>query len=161
MGLDMYLRAKKYLTVYQPKERELSQKISELLGIRKADEPLTEQDFDAKRVSEIAVSVAYWRKANHIHNWFVENVQYGVDKCQPSYVSREHLEKLRDICKEVLDDPDKAEELLPTQDGFFFGSTDYDRWYFDHVRYTLKMLTSILEDESLDDEYSFEYQSSW
>ena len=30
------------------------------------------------------VCVAYWRKANAIHSWFVENCQDGVDECQYS-----------------------------------------------------------------------------
>lgn len=159
MGLGMYLRAKKYLAVHEPKERKLSQKISELLSIRKPDEPLTELDFDSKRVAIVSVNVIYWLEASQIHHWFVKNVQYGVDNCQPSYVSRSQLEELKCLCEEVLAHPEKAEMLLPTTSGF--GSTEYDEWYFDDIKYTLKMLTNVLEDETLKDGYVFEYQSSW
>jgi hypothetical protein len=48
------------------------------------------------------MTVAYWRKANQIHNWFVENVQDGNDDCKDYYVSRKQLEELRDTCKAVL-----------------------------------------------------------
>ena len=44
------------------------------------------------------------------------------------------VEELLEACKQVLADHSKAEELLPTCDGFFFGSTDYDEWYFDDVK---------------------------
>lgn len=37
-------------------------------------------------------------------------------------------------CNEVLNDHSKASELLPTCAGFFFGSTDYDEWYFIDVK---------------------------
>ena len=47
----------------------------------------------------IKEQVASWRKANAIHNWFVENVQDGVDDCGIYEVSKEDLENLLHICK--------------------------------------------------------------
>ena len=48
--------------------------------------------------------VGYWRKANQIHAWFVENVQDGIDDCQYHHeVTKEILEKLLSVCKEVLE----------------------------------------------------------
>ena len=43
--------------------------------------------------------VGYWRKANQIHHWFVENVQDGEDDCGDYEVSVEQLKYLLDICK--------------------------------------------------------------
>lgn len=57
--------------------------------------------IDLKKVNCIRESVGYWRKANQIHKWFVDNVQDGNDDCKPYYVSTEDLEKLLNICKEV------------------------------------------------------------
>lgn len=52
----------------------------------------------------IMEQVGYWRKANHIHNWFVENVQYGIDDCQyHDEVTKETLEELLEVCQKVLD----------------------------------------------------------
>lgn len=48
-------------------------------------------------------NIGYWRKANHIHKWFVENVQSGIDNCSLYEVTEEQLEELLDICREVLD----------------------------------------------------------
>lgn len=45
--------------------------------------------------------VAYWRKANQIHNWFVQNVQEGVDDCNYYEVSKDNLERLLKICRVV------------------------------------------------------------
>lgn len=48
--------------------------------------------------------VGYWRKANQIHNWFVENVQDGVDDCDyHNECTEEVLKKLLDTCKTVLE----------------------------------------------------------
>lgn len=47
--------------------------------------------------------LGYWRKANAIHSWFVQNVQSGIDECEEFEVSRENLEKLRKTCQTVLD----------------------------------------------------------
>ena len=46
--------------------------------------------------------VAYWRKANQIHNWFVENVQDGIDDCGYYEVSKQELQGLLADCRDVL-----------------------------------------------------------
>lgn len=45
--------------------------------------------------------LAYWRKANQIHTWFVNNVQDGNDDCDVYEVSKLELETLLDLCREV------------------------------------------------------------
>jgi hypothetical protein len=111
-----------------------------------------------ERVKYVIEEVGYWRKANQIHNWFVENVQDGKDECQESYVSREQLQELLNICKIVNIDNTKAEQLLSTQSGFFFGGTEYDEWYFNDIDNTIKILEDALSDENADD---FTYRASW
>jgi hypothetical protein len=103
--------------------------------------------------------IVYWRKANAIHKWFVNNVQDGNDDCGRYEVTLEQLTELRELCKEILDDNKLAGELLPTQSGFFFGSTDYDDWYFENIRHTYNTLSDLLEYCSADE--VFVYWSSW
>jgi hypothetical protein len=104
----------------------------------------------------------YWRKANAIHNWFVREEQEGVDNCAEYNVSTEALAELRDICNKVLVDPDKADELLPPQSGFFFGSTDVDEWYLEQLKYTVERLDVLLElPEVKNHKINFYYSSSW
>lgn len=101
--------------------------------------------------------IGYWRKANAIHKWFVDNVQDGIDNCQPHEFSTEILNDLKELCQEVLDDNSKAEDLLPTQSGFFFGPTEYDEWYFSDLKDTIKII-----DWALDQDFDyFVYESSW
>jgi len=48
--------------------------------------------------------VGYWRKANQIHNWFVENVQNGEDDCDyHREITISDFQSLRRLCKKVLD----------------------------------------------------------
>lgn len=51
-----------------------------------------------------------------------------------------------------------AQQLLPAQSGFFFGSTDYDEWYYEQLQATVEILDRCL---ALPEQFSFEYQSSW
>lgn len=61
----------------------------------------TEHKYPLTRIME---DVGYWRKANQIHNWFVENIQDGEDDCRyHREVTKEDLEELLDICQRVLD----------------------------------------------------------
>ncbi len=103
--------------------------------------------------------IAYWRKANQIHKYFVDKCAGGKDECRPTYVEREDLEDLLNRCKTILEDHSKAEELLPTQSGFFFGSTEYDEWYFQDLEDTVPVLEKILKDAPK--EWEFEYQAYW
>lgn len=105
--------------------------------------------------------VGYWRKANAIHKWFVDNVQDGLDDCgfhRP--VTREDLETLKRLCKQVLDDHSKAEKLLQSMPGFFFGVYDYDDGYFLTIQKTYDLCSKLLEEFDFEN-YNIYYASSW
>ena len=51
-------------------------------------------------------------------------------------------------------------KILPTTDGFFFGSTAYDQWYVMDIQETIEQLEAILNDE-LFNNCDFLYQASW
>jgi hypothetical protein len=57
-----------------------------------------------------------------------------------AFVEPEDVDDLIDRCERVLKDHNLAHTLLPTQDGFFFGSTDYNDWYFSDVKDCLKQM---------------------
>jgi hypothetical protein len=58
----------------------------------------------------------------------------------------------------VIKDASTAKRLLPTQDGFFFGSIDYDEPYLENIKYTKEALEHILAEEARGAYY---YNSSW
>jgi hypothetical protein len=112
------------------------------------------------RVNYVTAEAAYWRKANAVHAWFVTNVQSGVDDCGHYDVSRDQLSELADLCDQVLQDLSRAEELLPTQSGFFFGGTEYNDWYCRNLEYTRDRLRELLSNQTLAS-WDFQYHSSW
>ncbi len=59
---------------------------------------------------------------------------------------------------EYIKNPSVARKLLPTQEGFFFGSYDYDQWYMEDIKYTAKTLKKLL---AKNDNGGFYYSSSW
>lgn len=155
MGLDMYLYANKYLSQYRVDEHELAGKILDIMPDLKK--------FNKKNSSvggvSIEVTIGYWRKANHIHRWFLENCEKGEeDNCQRIYVTRENLEELRKVCGRVLQFKHLAEDQLPTESGFFFGGTEYDEYYYDSTANTIEILNEAL---ALSDDYDIYYQASW
>ena len=102
----------------------------------------------------------YWRKANQVHKWMVENVQHGEDNCGVYEVDINQLRELKDIVEEIIADPSKAPDLLPTESGFFFGSQEYDEWYREDMELTLQNLNEMLE-EYKSGPTRFFYTSSW
>lgn len=53
------------------------------------------------------------------------------------------LDELESTCNKVLENPSEAESLLPTSEGFFFGSQEYDSWYLDHLKYTVRQIQKL------------------
>ena len=113
----------------------------------------------------VTVPVFYWRKAYHIHDWFVRNVQDGDDDCKSYELSSATLGELRDALVEIMAEPiekrrAKQEELLPF-DGWF----DTDDWWESTTEVneqTISRLNELLA-ISDDDEFDrgFTYTSSW
>lgn len=87
MGLDMYL-------------------------IRKKKSKNNKKIYDDMEWEEIA----YWRKANEIHKWFVDKVQDGVDDCRYYLVKKEDIQELIDICNKILRETKLIDALVLTRD---------------------------------------------
>lgn len=154
MGLDMYITADRHLWDFGDPDVNDKDKIEAIGNLF--------PELQSMKIKEVSAEIMYWRKANAIHKWFVDNVQDGVDECQKSDVTGENLEKLLETCKAVLASPEQAETLLPCQRGFFFGDTQYDDWYFDNVKHTVEVLENIVPRLRTDfNRWSFYYQSSW
>lgn len=160
MGLDMYLYRRTYVKAWDHQKPEDKPRTTVMVGVNR------HATIKPERVAFVVEEVAYWRKANAVHAWFVDHVQGGTDECQESPVSIEQLTELRDACRAVLTDRSKAARLLPTRGGFFFGSTDMDpeteagAWYWRDISETADVLDGILTEPGADD-CEYIYQASW
>lgn len=179
MGLDMYLSKKNYVG---NKYREEQQQVKVVIPTNQDKCMFPTKHIQQKRISYIIEEVAYWRKANHIHKWFVENVQNGEDDCGNYYLDHEKLQELVNECKETITllentpkvkktvkgwnnsehevevfDIDEDNIKLPTQSGFFFGGTLYDEYYLNDLQNTVQQLEPLLEDDTAE----YEYHASW
>ena len=169
MGLDMYLEIRK---------SEYRSKYSKDKGSRiKLEYPKDITEFipnltDLRISRQTNYEVGYWRKANQIHNWFMQNCarrdEYDnpIDDCRPIEITVDKLEKLLDDCKKVLADHSLAKKLLPTADGFFFGSTAYDDYYLGQIEQTIEIIEPVLKFakhklEIKDYTWEVYYQASW
>lgn len=188
MGLDMYLTRRKYIGGNYEHNQ-----VNGVIDITARGKKIP---IDLNKLTYIEESVGYWRKANAIHKWFVDNVQEGNDDCKSYYVSTEQLEELLNLCKQVIEkavvvkgkvvngetykdghwepvledgeiiqNPEEIAEILPTQRGFFFGSTDYDEYYIQDVKNTINIIETLLEEEKALNEQGiycdYEYTASW
>lgn len=124
-------------------------------------------DYRTEKGDPYEEELMCWRKTNAIHKFFVDNAANGIDGWEPVQVTIEVLEDLVDRCEKILQgevddkgaliDPTTATELLPSQSGFFFGSTEYvsfgsteyDKRYVDTLKETVKVLKPIVEHAEL------------
>ena len=151
MGLDMYLSRKKYVKNWShtPADKRFQ-------GVAFKGN----QAIDLSKLSYLEFEAMYWRKVNAIHNWFVENVQNGADDCGTYYVTHDQIEQLILTIERVLEkkDDEEAQALLPPSEGFFFGSTEKDEYYWDMLTETRWKLKEDYEANPNDEYY---YHASW
>lgn len=141
----MYLSARQYLWTYKDEDKETADEIKKLMG----------SDLNVK---EITMEAMYWRKANAIHDWFVSMVQDGDDDCKEYFVETEQLEELVSLCNQAL--ATKDTDILQTTDGFFFGSTEYDDYYWAEITRTRDELSKLLTNPK-SKYWDFYYRASW
>ena len=182
MGLDMYLSKKTYVKQWSHNKPEDQYEVSVKKG------GVTYPNIRTERVSYVTEELMYWRKANQIHGWFVNNTE----ERQPEinyYVTKQDLENLLLTCKNVLtiinnskkktvqirsgwssegdtfsdvetfDCVDEVCDLLPPTQGFFYGSGEIDEWYKMSIDETVEFLERELPNTLDDDE--FDYYASW
>lgn len=162
MGLDMYLYLRKSeyhcgASWYSKEEQEKAKYPKELAEF---EQEIKEVNFPSVSIDK-DYQVGYWRKANAIHQWFVDNCAEGIDNCQDIYVSPKKAQQLLDKCNEVLANHSLAEKELPTQAGFFFGSQKYDEWYYEDIEYAKHILEKVLKFVESHDRYRIIYHASW
>ena len=153
MGLDMYLHKSTYVQNWGHTPEVEKHNITITKG------GINRKDIELERIKYIVEEIGYWRKANQIHNWFVTNVQKGEDDCKKYRVSVEQLKILLAEVIQVLDNPNKAKEILPTSKGFFFGDDEYNESYIEDLKDTKVILEDIFKKHNDDSDYT--YQSSW
>lgn len=182
MGLDMYLSKKTYVKQWSHNKPEDQFEVIVKKG------GVTYPNILPQRVSYVTEEIAYWRKANQIHGWFVNNAEELVADVKYS-VSTENLQQLLEDCKKVLNilnnskkqttqvvggwkngeeykvdvevysEVDEIMDILPPTQGFFFGGSEIDDYYKQDIEHTI----SVLEQElSIPDDYNeYEYYASW
>lgn len=165
----MYLYKKTYVKNWEHNGPENQHKIT----VKKGGKVRT--DIKPERISYITEEVAYWRKFNALHGWFVNECANGVDECQSIYVSGEVLSNLLEILKqvkttidksqkkvtvlkdwngedyeyEVYDCEEQVKELLPPTEGFFFGGYEVDEYYKQNVEETINIIEELLKEDEL------------
>jgi len=153
MGLDMYLnKVKKEEVAYWRKanaihawfERHLAEDEDGLENCRSyyvSKELLEQLKHDCETVLK-ASKLVYKDVSVKRYNYDTRNYETAIEKLY------------------VIDDISVAEELLPTQSGFFFGSTFYDEGYIDDLKNTIDQIDKILETTDFDEE-GIEYCAWW
>jgi hypothetical protein len=159
MGLDMYLNRVIYMSGNSIEEKSITAKTTYIT-------PAEYFSIDTENIQEISVQILYWRKSNWLHAWFNE-VLGGVDNCEKCRVPEEVLIDLSDKLAIAILTVDPT--VFKPSEGFFFGSTEIDEYYWDDLKETLKIIKPIADDlkkpfeerDSINKRSSFTYEASW
>ena len=150
MGLDLFLFARYDVNIDShtspTAEQEACQPIMDKLGL----------DNQYMRTVEVFVLLRMWQRLYQVHYWIVDNIQNGMNDAKYYTMNRDQLQQLVNLCREVLANREKAEELLPLPD-----TEDlYDESYFDDLQTIADDITGFLNDPKFKD-WEFVYSSSW
>jgi hypothetical protein len=177
MGLDMYFEKSTKVEEWEPKDYiKANNFINEINASNLQFDPKKIQldhdvypshlDIKVKMINEtqgyfyILKQVGYLRKANQIHNWLVKNIQDGIDQCQSVVFTKTKIIQLQTTCHVVLENFLVAPEKLPTKNGFFFGSSEYNFQYLEDVKDAYQICNEILSTTDFEKEIII-YHSSW
>lgn len=98
--------------------------------------------------------VGYFRKVNCVYRYFEDELIDGT-----AWVTKPDCEDIVIRCSAVLENPNLASRLMPTQSGFFFGSTEYDKDYFSALKDVRKQFKSFIKYFKTDDDLMFIHMS--
>lgn len=158
MGLDMYLEREVYVGTRAKSSEVTTYKFQGMSG---------DLEIDKSKIKSFKTDVGYWRKANAIHSWFVRNVQDNVDNCESYLVPEEKMILLYEQCSKAYLTKDPT-EFQPAE-GFFFGGTEIDEYYWRDILDTMRILEPIVKElrkdwddrDSLTQSSDFYYRASW
>jgi hypothetical protein len=193
MGLDMYLSARRHISdegardllakttadatryggsIYLPRWDHsgaeaiaLANEVIAVAGLTPMVGEETHSVYVAFDGSHVTVTASYWRKANAVHAWFVDNCQDGVDECQEAEVHPEQLAALKTACETALaayraGDLRAAGAAMAPRQGFF-GGYDLDEYWAEDMAYTVTEIDRIVRAAIAIGGVEFVYQSSW
>lgn len=146
MGLDQYIKKSTY--VNDKMRYQFGQHEDLFVGMK------------TSRIQTIQEEIAYFCKFNALHRHIVETEETDDDNCRDFYFNP-YIRTLKEICEDILKgkNPEVAHALLPAGEGFFFGTLEYDDWYFEDVQHLKDVLDQILaEDPRLEHSY---YYYAW
>lgn len=91
----------------------------------------------------------YFRKYNWLYGWVRRKLKlHELVNCEHYKLTHSMINDLIEEIKKVLSDNSLAKKLLPTEDGFFFGSVAYDDWYYEDLTDAKEQLTNLLANMS-------------
>ena len=94
---------------------------------------------------EESIEAAYFRKCNMLHTWVTAYCEREPENCEEIKLPRSAVEKIISDAAIVLSNLTLGPKILPTADGFFFGSTDYDDIYIRKVTHIRDDLREMLD----------------
>lgn len=102
----------------------------------------TRTEDDRPKIITEKVEVGDFRKFGALFGWVNNNISI-IGNCKDIMISKEKILELLSMLETLT--KDNCSENFPTCSGFFFGSTDYDEWYWEDVDSLKTTLSIVLE----------------
>lgn len=133
MGIDMSLVVRRTYINDSEWDAQVTNDYNKIINIVDRSNLMRNSEYPIMRVE---LEVLHWRKFYALHFWFITNGIKSDLSEHYYYIPRVKLELLVDILDQIVDDNDKASDLLP--------SDDYDESYYTLVTHSRDVLRELL-----------------
>lgn len=153
MGLDQYISAH----IYVP--------------LKKIEDAIAGTPAIAKRLNTeghgavVRVQIAQFRKFNALHGYIKKRVG-EIENLQEVPIN-DLIDEMYEDCKLILATKDSKDgnadaiQRMPPTEGFFFGSTEVDRWYYNDMKELHDLLSDLIKISEMNDSTAFSYRAWW
>ena len=152
MGLDQFISA----TIHVP-----AQKVGDVIEDNPILKKLVDDQFS---LASVNFKLGQFRKFNALHG-YIESRIGGVENLQDIHIN-EIIDELYEDCKIILATKDSKDgnadaiKRMPPTEGFFFGSTEVDSWYYSDVKELYDLLADLIKLSEIEG-ISFYYTAWW
>lgn len=152
MGLDQFISA----TIHVP-----AQKVGDVIE----DNPILKKLVDDQfALATVKLKLGQFRKFNALHGYIEKRVG-EIENLQDVSID-DIIDELYEDCKLILATKDSKDgnadaiQRMPPTEGFFFGSTEVDGWYYSDVKELHDLLADLIKLSEIGD-ISFKYTAWW
>ena len=116
--------------------------------------------FKRNKKTDELTEIGYWRKHNALHGFMNTFTDHDIENLEKVSLTKDNLQEILELSEAIIRKDLDPEYSMPVFEGFFYGSYEYDEWYFHRTQDTIEIMKNALRDTNFDEDEVY-YQAWW